>query len=232
MNNAMTPHASSPLRQGRVRAAVGVSAAVLLLAPADGAWAGTETIAVGNGDRVTKTRTSGRSTFTLLVDDATQTNGFLNVARDAISGTASMDFAWATPSPSNPDIVILVQGAGEIPGSAFTAERTTARLNVVTPFPTVRCEVSLESGAFDCAASHPVAFDLRWVRSGFGSEWRQEVSRKVFGPVTIYAQGQFEEQQATASGIWAGFVSQGLAASLFDSKGSTVLREVTLSARP
>lgn len=232
MTDATTPDESSPMGRGLVRAVVGVSAVVLLLAPPDGARAGTETIATGNGDRVTKMRTSGRSTFTLLVDDATQTNGFLNVARDTIAGTASMDFAWATPSPSNPDIVILVQGAGEIPGSAFTVERTTARLNVVTPFPTIRCEVSLESGAFECAASHPVAFDLRWARSGFGSEWRQEVSRNVFGPVTIHAQGQFELQQAKANGVWAGFASQGLAASLLDSKGSTVTREVTVSARP
>jgi len=127
MNNAMTPHASSPLRQGRVRAAVGVSAAVLLLAPADGAWAGTETIAVGNGDRVTKTRTSGRSTFTLLVDDATQTNGFLNVARDAITGTASMDFAWATPSPSNAIAFCPVPTASMRPLPGLPGDRARCR---------------------------------------------------------------------------------------------------------
>jgi hypothetical protein len=127
MNNAVTPHASSPRRQGWVRAAVGVSAVALLLAPAEGARAGTETIAAGNGDRVTKTRTSGRSTFTLLFDDATQTNGFLNIARDAITGSASMDCAWATPSPSNAIASCPVPIASTRPLPALPGDRARYR---------------------------------------------------------------------------------------------------------
>lgn len=189
------------------------------------------TAAEGKGDRITKTRTNGHSAFAVLADEATQTNGFLSLARDAVTGAASMDFAWATPSTSDPDLVILVQGAGEIPGDAVTFGRTEARLNLVTPFPTVRCEVSLETGEFDCASGPPLAFDLRWTRTGFASEWQQTVSRTTIGPLTVHAQGQYERHDAAASGIWANFVGRGMMGTLGDTKGNMVLREVVLRAR-
>lgn len=200
---------------------------LLLCAPAYG-QVDAGTAAEGKVDRVTKTRTNGHMAFAVLTDEATQTNGFLGLSRDVVTGAASMDFAWATPSTSDPDIVILVQGAGEIPGDAVTFERTAARLNLVTPFPTVRCEVSLETGEFDCASGPPLAFDLRWTRTGFASEWQQTVGRTTIGPLTVHSQGQYESHDAAASGIWANFVGRGMMGTLGDSKGSTVLREVVL----
>jgi hypothetical protein len=203
---------------------------LLLCAPAYGQdVAGTA--AEGSGNQVTRTRTNGRMAFAILTDEATQTHGFLSLSRDDVTGAASMDFAWATPSASEPDIVILIQGAGEIPGHAVTVERTAARLNVVTPFPTVRCTVSLQTGEFDCASAPSLAFDLHWTRTGFASEWQQTVSRTTIGPLTIHAQGQYESHDAAASGIWANFVGRGMMGTLGDSKGSTVLREVVLRMR-
>lgn len=222
----LNPMPRSPAKAIRVLLAM----PFLLGAPAYGQGeAGTA--AARNGDQVTRTRINGRMAFTVLTDEATQTNGFLSLSKDEVTGVASMDFAWATPSAADPDIVILVQGAGEIPGDAVTIERTAARLNVVTPFPTVRCEVRLETGDFDCASAPPLAFDLRWTRTGFSSEWRQTVQRTTIGPLTIHSQGQWESHDASASGIWASFVGRGMFGSLDDSKGNTVLREVVLRTR-
>lgn len=207
-----------------------VATPLLLCAPAYGQGEAVAVVA-SDGDQVTKTRTRGPMAFAVLTDEATQTNGFLSLSKDAVSGAASMDFAWVTPSTSNPDIVILVQGAGEIPGDAVTFGRMAGRLNLVTPFPTVRCEVSLETGEFDCASGPPLAFDLRWTRTGLFSEWRQTVSRTTIGPLTVHSQGQYESHDASATGIWANFVGQGMMGTLGDSKGNTVQREVVLRTR-
>ena len=194
--------------------------AAVLLAASALAWAGNE--------RVTVIRSKGSSVFANLVDPATQSSGFLNVARDAIAGTTLIDFAWATPVPGDPRHVVLVQGAGEIPGAAFAVDREGARLNVVTPFETVRCLVDIEDGVFDCAAAPALAFELSWTRIGEQREWRQTVSELRMGPLTVRSQGQFEVNLASVAGTFAGLPATGGFGDLLDTRGASVTREVRM----
>lgn len=196
----------------------------LLLAAQSLAWAG--------NDRVSVIRSNGSSVFANLVDPATQSSGFLSVSRDAVAGTTALDFAWATPVPGDPRLVVLVQGAGEIPNAAFTVDRDGAQLNVVTPFDTVRCVVDIEDGAFDCASAPALAFALSWARIGLEREWRQTVSEVRMGPLTVRSQGQFELTGATVHGSFGGLPTSGALGNLIDTKGASVTREVRMRAAP
>lgn len=194
--------------------------AAVLLAASALAWAG--------NDRVTVIRSNGSSAFANLVDPATQSSGFLSVARDAIAGTTALDFAWATPVPGDPRHVVLVQGAGEIPGAAFAVNRDGAQLNVVTPFETVRCLVDIEDGVFDCAPGPALAFELSWTRIGQQREWRHTVSELRMGPLTVRSQGQFEANLASVAGTFAGLPATGGFGDLLDTRGASVTREVRM----
>lgn len=192
----------------------------LLLATQAPAWAGNE--------NVTVIRSKGSSAFANLFDPATQSSGFLNVARDAVAGTTMIDFAWATPVPGDPRHVVLVQGAGEIANAAFTVDRDGAQLNVLTPFETVRCLVDIEDGVFDCAPAPALAFALSWTRIGQQREWRHTVSEVRMGPLTVRSQGQFEVNLASVAGTFAGLPATGGFGDLLESRGASVTREVRM----
>lgn len=194
--------------------------AAVLLAASALAWAG--------NDRVTVIRSKGSSVFANLVDPDTQSSGFLNVARDAVAGTTLIDFAWATPVPGDPRHVVLVQGAGEIPGAAFAVDREGAQLNVVTPFETVRCLVDIEDGDFDCAPGPALAFELAWTRIGEQREWQRTVSEVRMGPLTVRSHGQFEQTSASVAGSFGGLPTIGGLGNLIDTRGASVTREVRM----
>lgn len=198
--------------------------AALLLAAPSVTWAGNE--------RVTVIRSKGSSVFANLVDPGTQSSGFLSVARDAVAGSTVLDFAWATPVPGDPRHVVLVQGAGEIPGAAFAVDRDGARLHVVTPFETVRCLVDIEEGHFDCAPGPALPFELAWTRIGHEREWQQAVSEVRMGPLTVRSQGQFEQRSASVAGSFDGLPQSGGFGNLIDTKGASVTREVRMRAAP
>jgi hypothetical protein len=194
--------------------------AALLLAASALAWAGNE--------RVTVIRSNGSSAFANLFDPATQSSGFLSVSRDAIAGTTALDFAWATPVPGDPRLVVLVQGAGEIPNTAFTVDHDGAKLEVLTPFETVRCLVDIEDGSFDCASAPALAFALSWAHIGLAREWQQTVSEIRMGPLTVRSQGQFEQTGATVHGSFGGLPTSGALGHLIDTRGASVTREVRM----
>lgn len=199
---------------------IGVALAAGLIAAQTLAWAG--------NDRVTVIRSNGSSVFANLVDPGTQTSGFLSVARDAVAGTTLLDFAWATPVPGDPRHVVLVQGAGEIPGAALAAGRDGAQLNVVTPFETVRCLVDIEDGDFDCAPGPALAFELAWTRIGEQREWQRTVSEVRMGPLTVRSHGQFEQTSASVAGSFGGLPTIGGLGNLIDTRGASVTREVRM----
>jgi hypothetical protein len=88
--------------------------------------AGVQTTQALNGATVTTIRVNGLSADMFLIDNATGTNGFLNASRDEIANTSALDFSYVTPEP-DPNFVVLIQGAGPIPNSAFTITANTAR---------------------------------------------------------------------------------------------------------
>jgi len=179
------------------------------------------------GDSVTTIRVNGDSGFVNLSDPVTGSNGFLNVGRDRVGNTTALDFSYVTPT-SNPDIVILVQGAGEIPNSAFTTTNTTADLNVVTPFPVIRCEIHLVTGDFSCADTDPVAFDLTWVVNGYETV-QEHISRlETLGPLTVRFAGSFDQRSALVNGSWTDNSAVDVSGNLLDTRGMTVLREITM----
>jgi len=185
-----------------------------------------------NADSKMSIRMNGLSADTFLVEEATNTNGFLNVGRDEIANTTTLDFSYATPDPTDPEIAYLIQGSGEIPNSAFTVSSTSAHLSVTTPFPSHRCVVNIVAADYICNDSTPITFDLTWVKNGYGSIREKTQRTQTFGPVTIKFKGEYESVSAVVDGIWTGHTAADMFGNLVDSKNNTNLREVTLAANP
>ena len=216
-----------PMNAGRVFT---VLVALAASAPA----ASVERSQASNGATVTRIREAGPSGFVNLYDEATQTNGFLNVSRDKAAGTTALDFSYVTPSTSNSDLVTLIQGSGEIPNSAFNAppNLTTARLAVTTPFPVILCEVDITVGNFICWEAPPVTFDLTWTRAGLWETSETFSRRTTLGPVTVKEQGQYMQRDAAVAGNWGDYVTTGMLGELRDAKKGTVVREITIQPNP
>lgn len=206
-----------------------LSAALFLTLSAS--QAGVETTQAPNGATVTKIKVNGRSADMFLIDNATGTNGFLNASRDEIANTSALDFSYVTPEP-DPNFVILITGAGEIPNSAFTITANTARLVLTTPFPVTRCLVDTVNGTFDCVETVPSTFDLTWVRNGFGSLFQKTTLIQTLGPVTTKFKGQFTSVMANVNGMWDGHVAVDQTGNLVDTQSKTIIREVTMVANP
>ena len=194
--------------------------------------ASVETAQAAKGATVTKIRIIGRSADMFLIDNDTGTNGFLNASKDQIAETSALDFSYVTPDSSDPDLVILIQGAGEIPNSSFTITSTTARLTLTTPFPVTRCVVNTADGTFTCDPTTPSTFDLTWVRNGVGGLFTKATTIQTLGPVTTKVTGQFESLIANVNGTWDGHTSVDQSGNLVDTRSRTLTREVTLEAAP
>lgn len=183
--------------------------------------------AVGSATTI---RVNGDSSDAILGDPDKGSNGFINVGRDRVGNTTALDFSYVMPT-SDPNTIILFQGAGEIPNSAFTTTNTTAALKLVTPFPVIRCEINLETGDFGCADGDPIAFDLRWVVNGVATV-QEHVSRlETLGPLTVRATGWYDQRTAIVNGTWNGNSAFNNSGNLLDTRGMTVLREITMQTR-
>ncbi len=180
---------------------------------------------------VTEIRVNGRSVFAALLD-AQGTNGFLAATEDQIAHTFGLDFSWATPDATNPDLAILYQGAGEIPAGAFTYSNTTAQLNLSTPasYPVTRCEINLNDGTFTCAPSGPLSFAMTWAVNGFGQVEEKIKRKEIMGPVTTKVTAEFTMRTANVNGTWGGRSSPNLNGDLTDSNSKTYIREITVAA--
>jgi hypothetical protein len=179
------------------------------------------------GASVTTIRVNGESSFVNLSDPVTGSNGFLNVGRDRVGSTTTLDFSYVTPT-SDPDIVILVHGAGEIPNTAFTTTNTTAELNVVTPFPVIRCEIDLVTGDFSCADTDPVAFDLTWVVNGYETVQEHIKRLETLGPLTVRSAGSFHLRSALVNGSWTENAAVDISGNLLDTRSIAVPREIAM----
>jgi hypothetical protein len=209
-----------------------VTVALLIAAQATTARADVEKAMGPKGERMTQIRSSGQGTFANLFDPATQSSGFLSVMRDAVAGTTALDFAWATPFPADPRYVVLIQGAGMIPDGAFVVGRNGARLNVSTPFETLRCVVDTELGHLECASGPAQAFELAWTRNGVESEWLQELREYRLGPLVLRSRGEFEQRAASVTGRFGGLPLDGALGSLIDTTGTMVQRGLSIKVAP
>ncbi len=173
---------------------------------------------------------NGRSASVNLVDGA-GTNGFLTVTQDQIANTTALDFSYATPDATNPDLAILYQGAGAIPNSAFTVGTSTARLALTTPadYSVTRCVVNLNTGGFTCAPSGPLGFDLSWVKNGFGTVHEKTKRVETLGPVTTKVNAEYTTATATVDGTFGGRMATSLGGDLTDSESRTYIREITVA---
>jgi hypothetical protein len=173
---------------------------------------------------------NGRSATVQLLD-AEGTNGFLTATEDQIANTVALDFSWATPDPTNPDLAILYQGAGEIPLGAFTQTATSAHLNLTTAadYPINRCVIDLNTGSATCAPGAPLTFDLTWAQNGFGRVEERTKRKEILGPVTTKMNAEFVTVTATINGTWGGRSSPDLGGDLTDSESKTYIREITVA---
>lgn len=177
----------------------------------------------------TKIRVNGESSDAILDDPNTGTSGFVNVGRDNVAGTTSLDFSYATPTP-DPDIITLVQGAGEIPNDAYTTSSTTANLTLEsTPFPVIHCEVNLITAEFTCVEGPSIAWNLTWEANGF-AEVEEHIKRiEKIGPLTIRSKGGYHQRSALVNGTWNGNTADDMMGNLLDTRSLTIIREITMA---
>lgn len=206
-----------------------ISAALCLTLSA--AQADVETTQAPNGAKKTTIQVNGRAVFAILFDGTTGTNGFLSASHDLITNTTAMDFAFATLT-SDPNIAILIQGAGEIPNSAFTTTATTAHLQLTTLFGINRCEVTVDTGDFNCGPGGPVTFNLTWTQNGFATIHERTKRTETLGPVTINFRGEFDQRTANINGTWDGHVATDMSGNLIDTQNTTAIREITVEPNP
>ena len=189
---------------------------------------GEQAVAKKKNQTVTRIRVNGLAADTLLADPNTGTNGFLNVSRDQINNTTSLDFSYVTPT-SDPLFIVLTQGAGEIPNSAYTRTNTTAHLDLpATPFPVQRCTINLDTGEFTCVTGDTIAFDLFWEVNGFALVDQHLRRTEVTGPLTTKFRGDFLQRSALVNGTWNGNTATDMSGNLTDTKNTTVIREITM----
>jgi hypothetical protein len=213
-----------------------VSAVLFLTLSA--AQASVERTQAPNGGQVTKINVNGQFADTFLIDPDSFTNGSLDASKDQVTNTSALDFTYGTVLPTNPDEIILIQGAGAIPNSAFTITSTTAHLAVTVSnsdsFFLIRCVINQVAGTFECApATDNKLFDLTWVTNGIGtvSETTQRV--ETLGPVTTKFKGSFTSRTADFSGTWDGHSSENLpVGNVRDSHSKTITREITVQPNP
>lgn len=206
------------------------SAALFLILAA--ARANVETAQASNGTTVTRILVNGRSADVLLVDNITGAQGFVSATEDQIAQTAALDFSYAFPHPTDPDLLILIQGAGEIPLTAYTSTATTARLALTTPpsYFVNRCVLNVITAEYTCAPTDPITFDLTWVRNGIGSISEKTKRVETFGPFTTRFQGEYISYSASVNGTFGGHTAVDLAGNLLDTQSRTSIREITMEA--
>ena len=181
-----------------------------------------------NGTKKMTIRVNGISSFAILADENTNTNGFINVGRDQIANTTQLDFSYATPDTVDPEIVYFIHGMGDIPNGAFTVDLSSAHLAVTTAFPVDSCVVNIVTSDFDCENGSPITFNLAWARDGFGSINEKIQQRQTMGPLTVKFKGEYESVTAAVNGTWTGHTGTNQFGNLFDNKNSTSLREITM----
>ncbi|MEO8700654.1 MAG: hypothetical protein ABI867_11450 [Kofleriaceae bacterium] len=180
---------------------------------------------------VTTIKVNGRSAFALL-SDSDGTNGFFTATQDQIANTSGLDFSWATPDPTNADFMILYQGAGPIPNSAYTRTATTARIVFTTgnSYPVTRCVVNVNTGDFTCAPlAGSLSFNLTFTQNGFGKTKETTKRKEVLGPVTTKIDAEFKSVTASITGTYGGHNAAGLSGDLTDTESKTNIREITVN---
>ena len=203
--------------------------AVLLLT-LSASQASVQTTRSAQGGTVTRIRVNGLGADVLLSDG--NTNGYLLASRDQLTNTSALDFSYAFPHETDPDLVVLLSGAGAIPNSAFTTSQTTAHLSVTTTFPITRCVINLISGDYTCGETTARTFDLSWTRNGFSTQYERTQRLTTFGPVTTRFHGAFSILSATISGNFDGHEASVNSGNLLDSQSNSVTREITLEPNP
>ena len=181
---------------------------------------------------VTTIQVNGRFGFVLL-NEGDETNGSLNASKDQLTNTTGLDFAYVEPHPTDPDILVFIQGAGAIPNSAFSINGQAAELHVTTTFPISRCEVNQVTGEIIvCGAGTAVRFDLGWANDHFGESHEKTKRREVFGPVTTKFEGEFKSRSAIINGTWTGHTGTDMTGNLLQTVSTTITREITVDTGP
>jgi hypothetical protein len=180
---------------------------------------------------VTRIHVNGRFADVLL-DEGDSTNGFLNASKDQLANTTGLDFGYAEPHPTDPDIAVIIQGSGQIPNGSFSVNGQAAALHVTTAFPISRCEVNQVTGEFTCGDGTAIRFDLSWVNDDFGDIQEKTKRKQVFGPVTTRFEGEFKQRTASINGTWTGHTGVDMSGNLLQTVNTTITREITMEASP
>jgi hypothetical protein len=195
------------------------------------AGAATTTLAA-NDARVTNLKLNGLFAQTFLNDG--NNLGGLVASQDQIDNTSALDFSYTSPDPTNPDQIILTEGAGQIPNSAFTVTLSTAHLVLTTPasYFVNRCVINTITGSFACAPATPKSFDLAWVRNSIQTIDEKTTRVETIGPVTTKLKGEFTIKTANVNGTWDGHSDANSPGTLQDTHSTTIIREITVQANP
>ncbi len=168
-----------------------------------------------------------------FLNDPSGPNGGLTASQDEVAGTAALDFSYASLSPTDPNVVILVEGAGAIPSSALTIDPNgaSAHLAVTTPFQPILCQINTSTGVSTCDFTTPSTFDITWAKNGFETTSDHDTLSTTIGPFTEVSHGTFSRVSASTNGTWDGHTtspnSQGF---MEDSHSTIVTRDITTSS--
>jgi hypothetical protein len=187
-------------------------------------------------DKVWNFKFRGLFVFVFLGGGETGEQGFLNVGVDLDTKAVGLDFGYSFPDATNPDLLIIYQGAGEIPNDAFTVTRESAHLRVTTPasFMLQKCIVNIITDEFTChLTTEPITFDLSWVTNGLHSiSEKTERTETYLGTVTKF-KGEYTRVSANVSGTWGdGYTHAHMIGSILDTQNKTVYRDINLRANP
>ena len=207
-----------------------LSAALFLTLSAS--QAGVETTQAPNGTTVTKITVNGLFASVILVDAGSEINGGLTASKDQVANTSALDFSYAFPDHTRENTVIIIQGGGQIPNSAFTVTSDSAHLAVTTPFPVNRCAINSVTGDGVCDFRTPITFDLTWTANGFSTVDEKTNRTETIGPLVTKLDGEFHSLLSKVHGTWGGHTSADNTGERLDTKSRTVLREITQAPHP
>jgi len=185
---------------------------------------GTTAQAVTNVTRI-KIRGDFAETF---LNDPAGFNGGVTASTDLVAGTTSIDFNYASVSPTDPNVAILITGVGQIPNNSFTISGTAAHLAVTTPFAPTRCEINTQTGDSTCAPTTPSTFNLTWAKNGFEIDIDNNHSKQILGPVTTVSHGKFIRVSANVNGTWDGHTTASPSQGFLENTQQTIVtRDIT-----
>lgn len=147
----------------------------------------------------------------------------------------SLNFGIAQPDPQYPWMQSMLHFGGAVPASAFTSTKSSAHLAVtVTGGPGVfmtRCRFDPYYGYYTCGpATDTISLDLTWRANGQFTTFQNGITKIQTIGMTEDTHGAYRQTSSDVNGTVGGATFSNVPGQMNDSKGNTVMRDVTFQA--